>query len=66
MYDYDGNMGYFQRQLEKAGISQEDVDMNNYAGLTARELQSIVDGAIKTKQIRESKKEAQGYGIIRG
>ena len=58
MYDYDGNMGYFQRQLEKAGISQEVVDMNNYAGLTARELQSIVDGAIKTKQIRESKKEA--------
>lgn len=58
MYDYDGDMGYFQRQLEKAGISQEKVDMNNYAGLTARELQSIVDGAIKTKQIRESKKEA--------
>lgn len=58
MYDYDGDMGYFQRQLEKAGISQGEVDMNNYAGLTARELQSIVDGAIKTKQIRESKKEA--------
>lgn len=58
IYDYDGDMGYFQRQLEKAGISQEEVDMNNYAGLTARELQSIVDGAIKTKQIRESKKEA--------
>ena len=58
MYDYDGDMGYFQRQLEKAGISQKEVDMNNYAGLTARELQSIVDGAIKTKQIRESKKEA--------
>ena len=58
MYDYDGDMGYFQRQLEKDGISQEEVDMNNYAGLTARELQSIVDGAIKTKQIRESKKEA--------
>lgn len=58
MYDYDGDMGYFQKQLEKAGISQGEVDMNNYAGLTARELQSIVDGAIKTKQIRESKKEA--------
>lgn len=58
MYDYDGDMGCFQRQLEKAGISQEEVDMNNYAGLTARELQSIVDGVIKTKQIRESKKEA--------
>ena len=58
MYDHDGDMGYFRRQLEKAGISQEEVDMNNYAGLTARELQNIVDGAIKTKQIRESKKEA--------
>lgn len=29
MYDYDGDMGYFQRQLEKAGISKEEVDMNN-------------------------------------
>lgn len=37
MYDYDGDMGYFQRQLERAGIGQEEVDMNNYAGLTARE-----------------------------
>ena len=54
MYDYDGDMGYFQRQLERAGIGQEEVDMNNYAGLTARELQSIVDGAIKTKRIREA------------
>ena len=36
MYDYDGDMGYFQRQLERAGIGQEEVDMNNYAGLTAR------------------------------
>lgn len=58
MYDYDGDMGYFQRQLERAGIGQEEVDMNNYAGLTARELQNIVDGAIKTKRIREAKKEA--------
>jgi hypothetical protein len=58
VYDYDGDMGYFQRQLERAGIGQEEVDMNNYAGLTARELQIIVDGAIKTKRIREAKKEA--------
>ncbi|MBT9789736.1 hypothetical protein GPK90_10400 [Clostridium sp. MCC344] len=58
MYDYDSDMGYFQRQLERAGIGQEEVDMNNYAGLTARELQSVVDGVIKTKRIREAKKEA--------
>lgn len=36
MYDYDGDMGYFQRQLEKAGISQEEVDMNNYAGTDSK------------------------------
>lgn len=58
MYDYDSDMGYFQRQLERAGFGQEEVDMNNYAGLTARELQSVVDGVIKTKRIREAKKEA--------
>ena len=52
MYDYDGDMGYFQRQLEKAGISQEEVDMNNYAGLTARELQSMV-------RLRQSRLENQ-------
>lgn len=58
MYDYDEDMSYFQRQLEKAGISQEEVDMNNYAGLTERELQGIVDSEIRVKQIREEKKEA--------
>lgn len=51
-------MGYFQRQLERAGISQEEVDMCNYAGLTAKELQGIADSEIRAKQIRESKKEA--------
>lgn len=55
MYDYDGDMNYFQRQLERAGISKEEVDMCNYAGLTARELQGIVDSEIRAKQIREAK-----------
>ena len=48
----------FRDSSKEPGIGQEEVDMNNYAGLTARELQSIVDGAIKTKRIREAKKEA--------
>lgn len=34
MYDYSDDIGYFQRQLERAGISQEEVDMCNYAGVT--------------------------------
>lgn len=45
MRDYDGNMKYYQDQLAKKGITKEMIDMDNYVGLTARELQAIVDGA---------------------
>lgn len=43
MRDYTGDMEYYQNQLAKKGITKEMLDMDNYAGLTARELQSIVD-----------------------
>ena len=43
--DYDGDMSFFQKQLEEKGITKEMLDMDNYAGLTFRELQSIVDNA---------------------
>ena len=42
-YDYDGDMSYYQNQLAKKGITKEMFDMDNYAGLTASELQGIVD-----------------------
>ena len=41
--DYEGDMSYFQNQLAKKGITKEMFDMDNYVGLTARELQNIVD-----------------------
>lgn len=44
--DYSGDMAYFQSQLAKKGITKEMLDMDNYAGLTASELQSIVDSAV--------------------
>jgi len=50
MYDYQGNMDYFQKQLEKAGISKEEFDISNYVGLTAKELQGIVDWKIGQKK----------------
>lgn len=43
--DYDDDMAYYQNQLAAKGITKEMLDMNNYIGLTARELQSIVDSA---------------------
>ena len=45
MRDFEGDMGYFQKQLERKGITKEMLDMDQFARLTARELQSIVDGA---------------------
>lgn len=43
--DYEGSMEYFQNQLAKKGITKEMLDMDNFCGLTANELQNIVDGA---------------------
>lgn len=48
--DYTGDMKYYQDQLAKKGITKEMLDMDNYVGLTARELQSIVDSAYLKKK----------------
>ncbi len=48
--DYQGSMEYFQCQLTKHGISKDELNMDNYAGLTARELQAIVNHAIAVKE----------------
>lgn len=45
MRDYDGDMKFFQDQLAKKGITKEMLDMEDFIGLTASELQSIVDSA---------------------
>lgn len=51
MRDYTGDMKYYQDQLAAKGITKEMLDMDNYAGLTARELQGIVDSAqLKSKE----------------
>lgn len=41
--DYEGSMEYFQSQLAAKGITKEMLNMDNFAGLTTRELQNIVD-----------------------
>ncbi len=49
-YDYDGDMKYYQDQLAAKGITKDMLNMDNYAGLTARELQSIVDSVQLVKK----------------
>lgn len=49
-YDYDGDMKYYQDQLLRKGITKEMFDMDRFAGLTAEELQNIVNNVnLKTK-----------------
>lgn len=49
--DYNGDMSYYQNQLAEKGITKEMFDMDNYIGLTGRELQSIVDSVqLKKKE----------------
>lgn len=43
--DYSGDMEYYQNQLLKKGITKDMLDMDKFSGLTARELQGIVDSA---------------------
>lgn len=43
--DYDGDMSYYQDQLAAKGITKEMLNMDNFAGLTAIELQNMVDSA---------------------
>lgn len=50
--DYEINM--LQNELAKNGISQDQLDLCNYAGLTYPELKGIVNVAIANKKRREA------------
>lgn len=53
MHDYDGDMDYFQRQVAAKGYTKEEVDMDNYRGFTAIELQAIVNSLRKKGDVNE-------------
>lgn len=48
--DYEEDMKYYQDQLAVKGITKEMLNMDNYVGLTARELQGIVDSVQLVKK----------------
>lgn len=49
-YDYSGDMEFYQRQLARKGITKEMFNMDDYAGLTAGELQNLVDSLYVKKK----------------
>lgn len=54
MYDADWyEIEELQRKLVRSGISKEQLDLSNYAGLTRRELEGIVNAAIARKKKKE-------------
>ena len=55
--DYEIDM--LQNELAKNGISQYQLDLCNYAGLTYPELKSIVNAAIANKKKKEAKQNEE-------
>ena len=55
--DYEINM--LQNELAENGISQDQLDLCNYVGLTYPELKSIVNAAIVNKKKKEVKKNEE-------
>ena len=55
--DYEIDM--LQKELAKNGISQDQLDLCNYAGLTYPELKSIVNAAIANKKKKEAKQNEE-------
>lgn len=55
--DYEIDM--LQNELAKNGISQDQLDLCNYAGLTYPELKSIVNTAIANKKKKEAKQNEE-------
>ena len=42
-YDYDGDFDIYKRRLREAGIDDQEHCIENYVGLTKRELNGLVD-----------------------
>ena len=60
MYDAsDYEIDMLQNELAKNGISQDQLYLGNYAGLTYTELKSIVNAAIANKKKKEAKQNEE-------
>ena len=61
--DYDASdaqMGALQRELDRAGVTKEEFNLDNLAGCTYGELRSTVEAVLAWKQKKiEKQKEAQ-------
>lgn len=55
MRDYEGDMDYFVKQLEEAGVYPDEFDIRDWVGCTFRELQNMVDRAIIMHTAKEVK-----------
>lgn len=61
--DYEINL--LQYELAKKGISQDQLDLCNYAGLTYPELKGIVNAAIVNKKRKEGKHNEENTRSIK-
>lgn len=60
MYDAgDYEIEMLQNELARNGISQDQLDLCNYAGLTYTELKGIVNAAIANKKKKEARQNEE-------
>lgn len=60
MYDAgDYEIEMLQGELARNGISQDQLDLCNYAGLTYTELKGIVNAAIANKKKKEARQNEE-------
>lgn len=57
-YDYFGDMGVFKRKLRAAGIDDQEHCIEDYAGLTYRELNGLVN-----MWIAQAKRKKEGVAL---
>lgn len=65
MYDAnDRQIELLQRRLESQGITKAQLDLRNYAGLTFRELSSIVDNAIRVNNKKKAASKVDSSALL--
>lgn len=55
----DAQMVALQRELDRAGVTKEEFNLDNLVGCTYGELRSTVEAVLAWKQKKNAKKEAQ-------
>ena len=55
----ESEIGFYQNQLLKRGITKDQLDMCDYVGVSVKQLQKAVNDAIKLREFKENEMRSQ-------